>query len=200
MSEVLVCGSGQYGQLGLGRPRCYRATFVPRGGGEDEFNLPNTALLDPTPVARHLEWENIVQVIGRASQCAHCPQVAAGSRHTLVLTDDGRVFAWGYGAFGEIGVGDKVIKFTPQRILLPKRAVPPPGEEDPKKNEERSMKGLINPNPVANQGKSPLSTRLRRKVTPVRPVGSPPCVCVCACVCVSQASSLLPAGSRAPGQ
>ena len=39
-------------------------------------------------------------------------EVAAGLRHCLALTLDGRMFAWGYGAHGQIGVGDRTGPFA----------------------------------------------------------------------------------------
>ena len=39
--------------------------------------------------------------------------VAAGSRHALALTVDGRVFAWGNGQLGQLGIGDlPIVNFT----------------------------------------------------------------------------------------
>eukprot|EP00753_Platysulcus_tardus_P014631 PLAT4415.4.p1 GENE.PLAT4415.4~~PLAT4415.4.p1 ORF type:complete len:1154 (-),score=330.53 PLAT4415.4:758-3889(-) len=43
--------------------------------------------------------------------------VACGGRHTLVLTDEGLVFAWGGNEHGQLGVGDEGIRTQP--TLLP---------------------------------------------------------------------------------
>lgn len=37
-------------------------------------------------------------------------QIAAGWNHSLVLTDNGDLFACGYGAHGQLGLGDKESK------------------------------------------------------------------------------------------
>jgi alpha-tubulin suppressor-like RCC1 family protein len=48
-------------------------------------------------------------------------QVAAGTNHTLALTADGRLYAWGSNAWGQLGTGG------PEKALLPV-ALPPPGK------------------------------------------------------------------------
>lgn len=49
--------------------------------------------------------------------CAHTQnsrtQVAAGARHSVALTDDGRPFAWGFNGFGQLGLGDEEDRCTP---------------------------------------------------------------------------------------
>lgn len=40
-------------------------------------------------------------------------QIAAGWGHTLALTDDGRVLAWGEGKAGQLGGGEAISKATP---------------------------------------------------------------------------------------
>ena len=93
MSIIYTCGEGKYGQLGLGRPPFHRKSY--RGPTNiDGFSVPPTAVGAPKPIRGCLEWEHVVEV-------------AAGSRHCLALTADGRMFAWGYGASGEIGLGDR---------------------------------------------------------------------------------------------
>ena len=41
---------------------------------------------------------------------------AVGSAHSLVLTRDKRVFAWGYNAYGQLGVGDEIDRFAPTEV------------------------------------------------------------------------------------
>ena len=41
---------------------------------------------------------------------------AAGSTHTLVLSRDKRVFAWGYNAYGQLGVGDGIDRLAPTEV------------------------------------------------------------------------------------
>ncbi len=42
--------------------------------------------------------------------------LAAGLYHSLALTKDGRVFAWGSNAYGQLGVGDINIRFQPVEV------------------------------------------------------------------------------------
>jgi hypothetical protein len=42
--------------------------------------------------------------------------VAAGLRHSLALTCDGRVYSWGKNSYGQLGHGDKVHKHTPTLV------------------------------------------------------------------------------------
>ncbi len=44
-------------------------------------------------------------------------QVAAGGRHTLVLKDDGTVWAWGDNSFGQLGNGTNVSSTTPVEVI-----------------------------------------------------------------------------------
>ena len=44
--------------------------------------------------------------------------LACGINHTLALTADGQVFAWGCGRQGKLGTGDCVDKATPTRVRL----------------------------------------------------------------------------------
>ncbi|MFC7863359.1 Ig-like domain repeat protein [Streptomyces murinus] len=45
--------------------------------------------------------------------------VAAGLSHSLALTSDGRVLAWGYNAFGQLGDGTTTERLTPVEADLP---------------------------------------------------------------------------------
>jgi len=46
-------------------------------------------------------------------------KVAAGSRHTLVLCATGRAFAFGWGAFGQLGSGQFASARRPQAVAVP---------------------------------------------------------------------------------
>jgi hypothetical protein len=49
----------------------------------------------------------------------HVIAIAAGSYHSLALTDDGKVWAWGNNTFGQIGDGlDTTIRLSPTRVLV----------------------------------------------------------------------------------
>lgn len=45
--------------------------------------------------------------------------VAAGLYHSLILLDDGSVWAWGYGAYGQLGNGQTDVSFVPEPVPAP---------------------------------------------------------------------------------
>lgn len=49
-------------------------------------------------------------------------KVAAGSRHTLALCASGKAYAWGWGAFGQLGGGSFASARTPQAVAVPQGA------------------------------------------------------------------------------
>ncbi len=50
--------------------------------------------------------------------------VVAGRRHSLAIGSDGRLYAWGYNAFGELGNGTRNESSTPVMVSLPSGVVP----------------------------------------------------------------------------
>lgn len=42
--------------------------------------------------------------------------IAAGESHTLALTGDGRVYSWGRGTFGRLGLGSEADQLFPARL------------------------------------------------------------------------------------
>ncbi|MEU7023836.1 Ig-like domain repeat protein [Streptomyces sp. NPDC046203] len=49
----------------------------------------------------------------------HVTALASGSNHTLALTADGRVYAWGWNAYGQLGDGTTTDRATPVPVDLP---------------------------------------------------------------------------------
>ena len=43
-------------------------------------------------------------------------QIACGIAHTLVVTDDGKLYTWGYNTYGQLGNGSKSLSQTPVLI------------------------------------------------------------------------------------
>ena len=43
--------------------------------------------------------------------------VAAGNSHTLIVGEDGSLFACGYNDYGQLGTGDTVSRFAPTRVV-----------------------------------------------------------------------------------
>ncbi|WP_428829566.1 RCC1 domain-containing protein, partial [Microbacterium testaceum] len=46
-------------------------------------------------------------------------QVSAGGSHSLALATDGSVWAWGFGADGQVGNGDTRDAFVPTKVRMP---------------------------------------------------------------------------------
>ncbi len=50
----------------------------------------------------------------------HCVvEASCGGTHTLVVTDEGRIFVWGRGSFGRLGTGNEQNHFGPVEVELP---------------------------------------------------------------------------------
>ena len=47
-------------------------------------------------------------------------QVACGYAHTLVLTDEGQVYAWGANSYGQLGTGNKSNQSYPTPVVVEK--------------------------------------------------------------------------------
>lgn len=123
--EVYTCGVGREGALGHGDKESRTTLTKVRGlvgknvvhvscgslhtlcvtadggcfgfGSDDDSQLARGGpryVLEPVQI-KSLEGETIVRT-------------AAGVKHSLAVTADGRVFAWGVGASGQLGQGDKV--------------------------------------------------------------------------------------------
>lgn len=43
--------------------------------------------------------------------------IAAGSYHSAAVDDQGRLFTWGWGVHGQLGLGDIEDEFVPRRVL-----------------------------------------------------------------------------------
>lgn len=128
--EIFSWGTGQYGQLGNGSSS-YTPRFVPIAvnmsgalAGKKVIAIAagihhNLALTDDGQV---YSWgsNEYGQLGGTGNSTSNVPikvtthgdlagkvvtQIAAGAFHSLILTDDGKMFAWGYNAMGALGDG-----------------------------------------------------------------------------------------------
>ncbi len=55
-----------------------------------------------------------MQVLGLAD--VPCKAISAGSEHSLAVADDGRVYAWGWGEHGQLGMGNQQDIVSPMQI------------------------------------------------------------------------------------
>ncbi|KAJ2946855.1 hypothetical protein O0L34_g16184 [Tuta absoluta] len=132
--RVFVFGGNAWGQLGLGhkdevtRPSCVkwlkprRALFVACGRAHTIFVTENNAIYTVgcndegqlgTGDMEHHTVPQYVELIEGESPVIR--QVSAGSNHTAILTDEGRVFVCGSNTEGQLGLGEDTrscVRFT----------------------------------------------------------------------------------------
>ncbi|KAJ7964571.1 Ultraviolet-B receptor UVR8 [Quillaja saponaria] len=48
----------------------------------------------------------------------HVKNVSCGARHTAVITDDGKVFCWGWNKYGQLGLGDVIDRNIPSQVTI----------------------------------------------------------------------------------
>ena len=135
--DLLMCGYGDYGQLGLGDEEdrttptlVARAVFdgeavlmvacggkhtvvATEGGGVYTFGRGWRGLLG------HGDEENQLaprRVPAAAFNGERVVMVAAGKLHTVALSEAGHVFTWGYGRNGELGHGDQEHQRAPRQV------------------------------------------------------------------------------------
>ncbi|KDP29458.1 hypothetical protein JCGZ_19287 [Jatropha curcas] len=44
--------------------------------------------------------------------------VAAGAEHTAAVTEDGELYGWGWGRYGNLGLGDRMDRLVPEKVSL----------------------------------------------------------------------------------
>ena len=42
--------------------------------------------------------------------------VAAGAEHTAAITEDGSLYGWGWGRYGNLGLGDRNDRLVPEKV------------------------------------------------------------------------------------
>jgi alpha-tubulin suppressor-like RCC1 family protein len=42
--------------------------------------------------------------------------VAAGAEHTAAVTEDGELYGWGWGRYGNLGLGDRNDRLIPEKV------------------------------------------------------------------------------------
>ena len=77
------------------------------------FSQQNTNKV-PTLLQAHL-FESVPPGDGRSSG-SRVQIVVAGKRRTIAITQEGRIFTWGHGLYGELGLGDRKSASAPTEI------------------------------------------------------------------------------------
>ena len=139
--DLLMCGRGQFGRLGLGDPGDRTTpTLVERALFDDDAVLMAACGVHHTAV---LTEGGGVYTFGRGAlgRLGHGDEVdqlapsrvpaagfngervvmvAVGGAHTVALSEKGRVFTWGSGGCGQLGHNDRKVQLVPRRVH-PKR-------------------------------------------------------------------------------
>ncbi|XP_039748652.1 probable E3 ubiquitin-protein ligase HERC3 [Pararge aegeria] len=135
--RVFVFGANVWGQLGLGhkdevtRPSCvkwlkpHRATFVACGRAHTVFVTDTSAVYsvgcnDEGQLGTgDMENQSVPQYV-ELDVDQNINQVSAGSNHTALLTEDGRVFVCGSNSEGQLGLGETTrscVNFTELKFV-----------------------------------------------------------------------------------
>ncbi|XP_026739973.1 regulator of chromosome condensation-like [Trichoplusia ni] len=122
--RVFVFGGNAWGQLGLGhkdevtRPSCvkwlkpHRALFVACGRAHTVFVTDSNAIYtvgcnDEGQLGTgDMEHHTVPQYVELEGDTGPIRQISAGSNHTAILTDEGRVFVCGSNSEGQLGLGE----------------------------------------------------------------------------------------------
>ena len=137
-AEVYVAGDNSYGQLGTGEKGDATSLYLPRrievgaarvlqvAAGCD-FSLARTAdggVLSwghgSNGQLGHDDWYE--QTAPKAIEYFERQQivlqhVTAGCHHSLALSDDGILYAWGANDYGQLGLGDRISRASPRRVF-----------------------------------------------------------------------------------
>ena len=136
--NALQCwGSNTYGELGTGSTatKVYTPQSVVFGNGRtvDDVSLGEhftCAILDDSSL-KCWGYNQYGQLgIGTSSGTNSAPQsvnlgsgrtassVALGQSHTCAILDDGSLKCWGFGSYGQLGLGNSISHYTPQSVNL----------------------------------------------------------------------------------
>lgn len=89
----------------------------------DEANFASAANLEDDedtslpPYVNVLTLPHVVDFAGVADDM-QVVKVAAGSRHTVALLENGHVFTWGWNDYGQLGLGDTASRDSPTAVAL----------------------------------------------------------------------------------
>jgi len=132
-TEVLMWGRGEFGQLGSGDRR---STWMPqtvevlRGVRVVQLSLGTSHSAALTEAGKVFTWgyggdgrlghgDQSDMLVPKALDVLadeHVVQVVCGELHTAALTDDGRLFTWGLGKDGRLGLGTTESHHVPRAV------------------------------------------------------------------------------------
>ncbi|XP_019439435.1 PREDICTED: ultraviolet-B receptor UVR8 isoform X2 [Lupinus angustifolius] len=134
---VLAFGWGLYGQCGQGstddelRPTCvssllgiriegvaaglWHTVCISADGdvyafGGNQFGQLGTGVDQAETLPKLLDCPSLENVNVKSVSC--------GARHTAAVTDDGKVFCWGWNKYGQLGLGDVIDRNIPSEVTI----------------------------------------------------------------------------------
>ena len=116
--QVFGWGYNGNGQLGLGnnvnQPNPCRVSGL-QGTFITEVNYKKFLCINmhPIPVC-------LYSFISKFLYACNAFQIVCGYAHTMALSDEGALFAWGANSYGQLGTGNKANLVTPTRIAVDK--------------------------------------------------------------------------------
>ncbi|KAL1194946.1 Ultraviolet-B receptor UVR8 [Cardamine amara subsp. amara] len=78
--------------------------------GGNQFGQLGTGCDQAETLPKLLEAPNLENVNVKTISC--------GARHTAVITDEGRVFCWGWNKYGQLGLGDVIDRNSPSEVRI----------------------------------------------------------------------------------
>ncbi|KAL1546319.1 ultraviolet-B receptor UVR8-like isoform X1 [Salvia divinorum] len=109
---LLAFGWGLHGQCGQGNTEdVLRPTFVPSLRDSQFGQLGLGSHQDQCEVVPCLLDASVLE--SKKAKIA-----SSGARHNAILTEDGKIFCWGWNKYGQLGLGDAVDRNIPEEVLL----------------------------------------------------------------------------------
>lgn len=99
-------GEARMGQLGVGKTRMIKLpTHIPVKESEETISRKSSSQVSVREEEPKGDMEEV--------QIVKC---AAGLGHTCAISSEGELFVWGFNVVGQLGLGDKVSRWQPQRV------------------------------------------------------------------------------------
>lgn len=135
--ELYGWGWGRYGNLGLGDrmdrlvPQKVSAIegekmILVACGWRHTISVTSTGALYTYGWSKYgqlghgdFEMDHLIPHKLNALSKSFISQISGGWRHSMALTDDGKLYGWGWNKFGQIGVGDNIDHCLPQLVKFP---------------------------------------------------------------------------------
>ncbi|PFH38145.1 regulator of chromosome condensation (RCC1) repeat-containing protein [Besnoitia besnoiti] len=102
--KVYTFGLGNRGRLGYPKSKSEAAAIRQQSGDDKQEDGPS--------------WFTPKPVRVRFRDKCRIARISCGADHTLALSDGGTLYAWGVGAYGNLGQGDTADSYTPVRVVL----------------------------------------------------------------------------------